>query len=241
MSEVPRPIGRVALVTGASRGIGRAAALALAAAGLHVIALARTQGGLEELDDEASALAPDGELPFTLVPCDIKDFAALDRLGEAIFRRWGRLDVLVGNAGVLGPITPLHHVDVRAWDESSPSISPPIGGLSAPSIRCCALPPQAASFFVTSNIASRADTRAYWGPYAATKAGLDALARTYAAETENTTNIKSDARKSRPHANAHARGRDAGRGPRDPAAAGGVGAKARRDMFARVERDRQAL
>ena len=190
MSEVPSPVGRVALVTGASRGIGRAAALALVAAGVHVIALARTQGALEELDDEASALTPGGESPLTLVPCDIKDFAALDRLGEAIFRRWGRLDVLLGNAGVLGPITPLHHVDVRAWDEIVAvnltanwrlirSLDPLLRASAAGRV-----------IFLTSNIASRADTRAYWGPYAATKAGLDALARTYAAETENTTNIK---------------------------------------------------
>jgi NAD(P)-dependent dehydrogenase (short-subunit alcohol dehydrogenase family) len=190
MSEVPRPAGRVALVTGASRGIGRAATLALTAAGVHVIALARTQGALEELDDEASALAPGGESPITLVPCDLKDFAALDRLGEAIFRRWGRLDVLLGNAGVLGPITPLHHVDVRAWDEVVAvnltanwrlirSLDPLLRASAAGRV-----------VFVTSAITSLTEPRAYWGPYAATKAGLDALARTYAAETKNTSNIK---------------------------------------------------
>ena len=108
---------RVALVTGASRGIGRAAALALAAAGCHVIALARTQGGLEELDDEIRALRPEAEAPATLVPCDLHDFPAIDRLGEAIHRRWGRLDVLVAAAGALGPLTPLHHVDPKQWDD----------------------------------------------------------------------------------------------------------------------------
>ncbi|MBC8036092.1 MAG: SDR family NAD(P)-dependent oxidoreductase, partial [Rhizobiales bacterium] len=97
---------RVAVVTGASRGIGRAAALALAKEGAHVVALARTQGGLEELDDEIGKLGGTA----TLVPADMKDFDALDRLGAAIFERWKKLDVLVANAGILGKLTPLAHV-----------------------------------------------------------------------------------------------------------------------------------
>ena len=105
--------GRVALVTGASRGIGFAVACGLARAGAHVVALARTQGGLEELDD--SIRAGGGEA--TLVPCDLRDFDALDRLGAALFERWGKLDIFVGNAGVLGPISPLAHVDQKQWDE----------------------------------------------------------------------------------------------------------------------------
>ena len=108
---------RIALVTGASRGIGRAAALALAKSGAHVVALARTQGGLEELDDEIRALRPDELEATTLVPMDLRDFVAIDRLGGALHRRWGRLDVLVGNAGVLGLLTPLHQLDPKAWDE----------------------------------------------------------------------------------------------------------------------------
>src|SRR5574337_625615 len=107
---------RIALVTGASRGIGRAAALALAKSGAHVVALARTQGGLEELDDEIRALRPAELNATTLIPMDLRDFAAIDRLGEALHRRWGRLDVLVGNAGVLGLLTPLHHLDPKSWD-----------------------------------------------------------------------------------------------------------------------------
>src|SRR5438552_6443511 len=99
--------GRVALVTGASRGLGRAVAIDLAKAGAHVIALARTQGALEELDDE---IRDSGETA-TLVPCDLKDFEALDRLGQAIYERWKRLDILIGNAGILGPVSPLGHVD----------------------------------------------------------------------------------------------------------------------------------
>jgi NAD(P)-dependent dehydrogenase (short-subunit alcohol dehydrogenase family) len=108
---------RIVLVTGASRGIGRAAALAFARSGAHVVALARTQGALEELDDEIRALRPDDERPATLVPLDLRDFAALDRLGEALFRRWGKLDALVGNAGILGVLSPLHHLDPKDWDD----------------------------------------------------------------------------------------------------------------------------
>ena len=100
--------GRIAVVTGASRGIGRAAALAFAEAGAHVVALARTQGALEELDD---AIRARGGEPATLVPLDLTDFAALDRLGAALHERWRRLDVLLGNAGVLGDLTPLSHLD----------------------------------------------------------------------------------------------------------------------------------
>ena len=113
-----RPLaGRVALVTGASRGIGRAVALALAAAGAHVIALARTQGGLEALDDAIKAVGG----PATLVPLDIRDFEALDRLGATIHERWGKLDVFVGNAGVLGPLTPLAIAIPRIGTMSLPS------------------------------------------------------------------------------------------------------------------------
>ena len=109
-----RPLeNRIALVTGASRGIGRAVAVELARQGAHVIALARTQGGLEELDDEIRGLG--GEA--TLVPCDLKDFDALDRLGAAIFERWGKLDMFVGNAALLGAISPLPHLDPKEWDK----------------------------------------------------------------------------------------------------------------------------
>jgi NAD(P)-dependent dehydrogenase (short-subunit alcohol dehydrogenase family) len=110
-----RPLdGRIALVTGASRGIGRAVALELARAGAHVIALARTQGALEELDDAIRIAGSEA----TLVPCDLKDFDALDRLGAAIFERWGRLEIFVANAGVLGPMTPLAHIEPTRWAEA---------------------------------------------------------------------------------------------------------------------------
>src|SRR5437588_6257692 len=103
MNEIGSFAGKIALITGASRGIGRATALALARAGAHVVAVARTVGGLEELDDEIRAA--DGSA--TLVPLDVKDWAGIDRLGGSLHERYGRLDVLVGNAGILGPLSPL--------------------------------------------------------------------------------------------------------------------------------------
>jgi len=105
--------GRIALVTGASRGIGRAAALALADAGAHVIAVARTVGGLEELDDAIQAKGGSA----TLVPLDLKDSPGIDRMGAAIFERWGKLDILFANAGILGVLTPLTHLAPKVWDE----------------------------------------------------------------------------------------------------------------------------
>ena len=181
---------RVALVTGASRGIGRAAAVALASSGAHVVALARTQGALEELDDEIRALRSAEPGATTLVPMDLRDFAAIDRLGEALYRRWGRLDAFVGNAGVLGVLSPLHHLDPKAWDEVIAvnvtanwrlirSLDPLLRRSAAGRVA-----------FITSGAASRAELSAYWGPYAISKAALDALARTYAAETVNTSNIR---------------------------------------------------
>ena len=110
----PLPLAdRIALVTGASRGIGYAVALTLAKAGAHIVALARTVGGLEELDDAIRAAGGSA----TLVPLDLKDYAGIDRLALALHERFGRLDVLVGNAGILGPLSPLGHVEARAWEE----------------------------------------------------------------------------------------------------------------------------
>src|SRR3954468_20803518 len=103
--------GRIALVTGASRGIGRAAAIALGAAGAHVILVARTVGGLEETDDEIQKAGGTA----TLVPMNLRDFDAIDRLGASIFERWGKLDALLGNAGVLGVLTPVAHLEPKIF------------------------------------------------------------------------------------------------------------------------------
>ncbi|MCI0598830.1 MAG: SDR family NAD(P)-dependent oxidoreductase [Beijerinckiaceae bacterium] len=178
--------GRIALVTGASRGIGRAAALELARAGAHVIALARTQGALEELDDVIRS----GGREATLVPCDLKDFEALDRLGAAIFERWGRLDVFVANAGVLGPVTPLAHVEPNQWDEViavNVTANWRLIRSLDPLLRASK---DGRAIFISSAAGHAAELKPYWGPYAITKAALDALARTYAAETMNISRIK---------------------------------------------------
>ena len=104
--------GRIALVTGASRGIGYQLALQMAARGAHVVAVARTIGGVEALYDEIKANhARTGKGEATLVPLDLADMAGIDRLGGAIFERWGRLDILVANAAMLGVISPLGHVE----------------------------------------------------------------------------------------------------------------------------------
>jgi NAD(P)-dependent dehydrogenase (short-subunit alcohol dehydrogenase family) len=171
--------GRIACVTGASRGIGRATALELARAGAHVVALARTQGGLEELDDEIRKLGASA----TLVPLDLKDGDGLDRLGLSIHERWGKLDILVANGAILGPLSPLGHVTPKDWDHVVAvnitanwrlvrSFDPLLRASDA-----------GRAVFVTSGAAWKC--RPYWGPYAITKAALNALAQTYAAETAN--------------------------------------------------------
>jgi NAD(P)-dependent dehydrogenase (short-subunit alcohol dehydrogenase family) len=181
---MPLPlVDRVALVTGASRGIGYATALALAKAGAHVIALARTVGGLEELDDAIKALGGSA----TLVPLDLTDYPGIDRLGLALHERFGRLDVLVGNAGILGPLSPLDHVEPQAWDAVIAVNVTANWRLIRAMDRLLKLSDAGRVVFVSSGIASLA--LAYWGPYAVSKAGLETLARTYAAETA-TTNVR---------------------------------------------------
>jgi NAD(P)-dependent dehydrogenase (short-subunit alcohol dehydrogenase family) len=170
----------IALVTGASRGIGAATALSLAAAGAHVVALARTIGGLEELDDKIRAIGGSA----TLVPLDLMDFSGIDRLGGALHERYRRLDILIGNAGILGPLSPLGHVDPKAWDEvMTVNVNANFRLIRSmdPLLR---LSPAGRVVFITSGVAAAA--RAYWGPYAVSKAALEVLARTYASETSTT-------------------------------------------------------
>jgi NAD(P)-dependent dehydrogenase (short-subunit alcohol dehydrogenase family) len=175
---MPTPLaGRIALVTGASRGIGYATALALARAGAHVVAVARTIGGLEELDD---AIRTAGSAA-TLVPLDLKDFEGIARLGATLAERYGRLDVLVGNAGILGPLSPLGHVEPKVWDEVIAVNVTANWHLIRAMDPLLRLAEAGRAVFLTSGLA--AHPRAYWGPYAISKAALDALARTYAAET----------------------------------------------------------
>jgi NAD(P)-dependent dehydrogenase (short-subunit alcohol dehydrogenase family) len=176
--------GRIALVTGASRGVGRAAARALASEGAHVVALARTQGALEDLDDEIRSLGSTA----TLVPLDIRDFDALDRLSGAIMERWGALDVLIANAGVLGAITPLRDFDQKPFDEVvAVNITANWRLLRAmdPALRASSAGRVVA---ITSNEAWR--TRPYWGVYAMSKAALESMMRAYAEETKSLTPIR---------------------------------------------------
>src|ERR1700737_3165868 len=162
---MPPPLaGRIALVTGASRGIGYATALALANPGAHIVAVGRTVGGLEELDDAIKGAAGSA----TLVPLDLKDYDGIDRLGLALRERFGRLDVLVGNAGILGPLSPLGHVDVKSWAEGM------AGNVTGNWRLICAMDPllrlseAGRAVFVSSGVAALA--LAYWGPYAVSKA-----------------------------------------------------------------------
>jgi NAD(P)-dependent dehydrogenase (short-subunit alcohol dehydrogenase family) len=174
---------KIALVTGASRGIGRATALALARAGAHVVALARTQGGLEELDD---AIKKEGG-SATLVPADLRDFDALDRLGAALHERYGRLDVLVGNAGQSGNLSPLAHVDVKDWDEVM-AVNVTANWRLLRSFDLLLRQAEAArGVFISSGRTYK--SASYWGPYSVSKAALEMLVRTYASETEK-TNVK---------------------------------------------------
>lgn len=173
--------GKVALVTGASRGLGRAAALALAKQGAHIIVTARTQGGLEELDDEIKAAGSSA----TLVPMDVTDYAGIDRLGAAIFERWKKLDILIGNAGILGKLTPVPHIEPKLWDDvMAVNVTANYRLIRSvdPLLR---LAPHGRAIFVTSGLAQKC--WAYWGAYSVSKAALEAMVKTYAAEMETTT------------------------------------------------------
>jgi NAD(P)-dependent dehydrogenase (short-subunit alcohol dehydrogenase family) len=173
--------GKISLVTGATRGIGRAVALGLAQAGAHVVAVGRTQGALEALDDEIRGM---GLESATLVPLDLKDGDGIDQLGGAIFERWGRLDILVAAAGVLGLVTPMAQLDVKVWDQVMAvnltanyrlirSMDPLLRRSDA-----------GRAIFLSSGVAS--NPRAFWSAYAVSKAGLEAMARIYADETTHT-------------------------------------------------------
>jgi NAD(P)-dependent dehydrogenase (short-subunit alcohol dehydrogenase family) len=172
--------GRIALVTGASRGIGYATAIALAKAGAHVVTIARTQGGLEELYDEITKLGGSA----TGVPLDLKDYTAIDRLGASLNERFGKLDVLVANAGLLGVLSPLGHIEPKVWDDVMAvnvtanyrlirSLDPLLQKSDA-----------GRAVFLTSGAAWVANP--YWGVYSVSKAAVELMARIYAAETAST-------------------------------------------------------
>ena len=181
MDPSPRRLaGRLALITGATRGIGRAVALAYAREGAHVILAGRTVGALEEVDDEIREIGG----AATLLTLDLKRQDKIDALGPTIYQRWQKLDILVGNAGILGPLSPLGHVPAETWDEVLQvnltanwrlirTLDPLLRASDA-----------GRAIFITSGAAHR--HKAYWGVYSVSKAALEALVRTYADEVANT-------------------------------------------------------
>jgi NAD(P)-dependent dehydrogenase (short-subunit alcohol dehydrogenase family) len=172
--------GKLALVTGASRGIGYFTAIELAKAGAHVIACARTVGGLEELDDAIKAVGGSA----TLVPFDLTDMAAIDKLGGSIFERWGKLDILVANAGILGVISPIGHVEAKTFEKVMTINVTATWRLIRSLEPLLKLSDAGRAVILSSGAAHKC--RPFWGPYSASKAAVEALARTWAGETENT-------------------------------------------------------
>lgn len=170
---------RVALVTGASRGIGYFLAKGLAAAGAHVIAVARTVGGLEELDDKIKALG--GEA--TLVPLDLTDYPGVDRLGGAIHERWGKLDIMVANAGILGVIAPIGHVEAKVFESVMATNVTSVWRLIRTVDPLLRASDAGRAILMSSGVAHSA--RAFWAPYAASKAAVEVMARSWAEETKN--------------------------------------------------------
>ena len=163
---------RIAVITGASRGIGRAVALGMAAEGAHVILIARTVGGLEEVDDEIRKVGGKA----TLAPFDLTDLPAIDRLGK--------LDILVGNAGLLGTLTPLSHLEPKDWDKTL-AVNVTANWRMIRSFEPLLKRSDAGrAIFVTSGAAQKC--KPYWGSYSITKAALDAMMKTWAAEVEKT-------------------------------------------------------
>jgi NAD(P)-dependent dehydrogenase (short-subunit alcohol dehydrogenase family) len=175
-----RLAGKVALITGASRGIGAGVALRFAREGAHLVLAARTVGGLEEVDDAVGAAGGTA----TLVPLDLRDFVKIDELASALRDRYGRLDILVGNAGEFGIFSPLGHIPPQIWAEVMDlnlTANWRLIRAMDPLLRAA---PAGRAIFVTSGIGR--DSLAYWGPYAVSKTGLEMLVRIYAAEIAKT-------------------------------------------------------
>lgn len=172
---------RIILVTGASKGIGRAAALELAKAGNHVIATARSEKALTKLDDEI--LAATGK-SATLIPLDLRDVNAIDRLAGALLDRFGRLDGLFGNAGTLGTLGPLENISPAAFNETLETNFTANWRLIRATHPLLRMSEAGRALFVTSGVVPR--PRAFWGVYAATKAALETMIACYADETEKT-------------------------------------------------------
>jgi len=178
-----RLLGRLALVTGASRGIGEAVARRFAAEGAHVVALGRTVGALEELDDTIRAAGGTA----SLVTLDLRDFDKIDQLGAALYQRFGKLDVLAGNAGVLGTLSPTGHIMPKTWGEVM-DVNLTANWRLIRSLDPLLRRSESGRVVFTTCAAARA-AEPYWGAYAASKAALETMARIYASEVA-ATNVK---------------------------------------------------
>ena len=184
MSDKPLA-NKIALVTGVSRGIGEACALALARAGAHLIGISRTQGGLEALEERIVAASG----TCTMVPFDLLELDRIDDLGAEIYKRFEHLDILVGNAGTLGPLSPLGHIKTDEWHkviDLNLNANWRLLRIFDPLLQRS----QAGRVVFVTSAAAHADL-AYWGPYAASKAALETLLRTYAAENAS-TNVRAN-------------------------------------------------
>jgi NAD(P)-dependent dehydrogenase (short-subunit alcohol dehydrogenase family) len=175
-----RLAGKIALITGASRGIGAAVAERFAREGAHVVLAARTVGGLEEVDDRIRGTGGSA----TLVPLDLRDFIKIDELAAALFDRWGRLDILVGNAAEFGTFSPLGHLDPAVWSEVMELNLTANWRLIRATDPLLRTAPAGRAIFVTSTVARAVFP--YWGPYAVSKAGLEMLVKLYAGEITKT-------------------------------------------------------
>jgi NAD(P)-dependent dehydrogenase (short-subunit alcohol dehydrogenase family) len=171
---------RIALITGASRGIGAAVARRYAAEGAHVVLIARTVGGLEEVDDAVKAVGGSA----TLLPLDLIDDARIDQIGPSIHQRFGRLDIFVGNAATLAPLSPMGHIDAKDWDRTIAVNLSANWRLVRTLDSLLRNAETGRAIFVTCAVTSA--VHPYWGAYAASKAGLETLARTYAGEVSKT-------------------------------------------------------
>ncbi|OSQ44916.1 SDR family NAD(P)-dependent oxidoreductase [Thalassospira alkalitolerans] len=180
MSALKRLEGRVALVTGASHGIGRAVAKRFAAEGAEVIALGRNVGALEELDDEVRAEG--GKL--VLLPMDLTMYEKIDAMGASLFERFGKLDIVVGNAGLLGELAPVGHIDTQVFENTYATNVTANFRLIRSVDKLLRLSDAGRAIFVTSNASAKG--RAFWGLYASTKAALESLVLSYAQEVEET-------------------------------------------------------
>ncbi|MDB5408408.1 MAG: putative Short-chain dehydrogenase/reductase [Rhodospirillales bacterium] len=173
--------GRIALVTGASRGIGAAVAKRFAAAGAHVVLTARTVGGLEEVDDEILQATGDRA---TLLPLDLANLDQIDHIGPSLHQRFGRLDVVVGNAAAIGPLSPVGHITAKDWDRIMAVNLTANFRLMRTLDPVLRLSDAGRAIFVTCGVT--ASVHPYWGAYAASKAGLETLVRAYAGEVTKT-------------------------------------------------------